>query len=91
MAEPQPKDRPARDLHGLYGHAYALDKDGKRTRTWQFVICGRPHPDYVLIQLYSWIDGGPTNLHLVPLSTMMLWDLYVSEEDWREAGDREFR
>lgn len=43
----------------------------------------------ILVQLFSWLDGRPTNMAVLPKSLLMrtTTKLYDDEETWREAGN----
>ena len=49
-------------LKGKFFHSF---EEGRVA--WQGCILGSPSPGYYLVQLFSWLDGRPTNQQIVPL------------------------
>lgn len=48
---------------------------------WQGQILAPEPNNYFSVQLYSWIDGRPTQIKLVPFSQMIDWNFYISNEE----------
>lgn len=66
-------------LVGKYCHSL-LEKHGIEYCEWQGKIVGEIGTDYVLVQLFSWLDGSPTLKRLVPLFRLANWNLYDTAE-----------
>jgi len=56
---------------------------GPATPGWQGHIVAEPAPQMYLVQLFSWIDGHPTDQKLISLQRMIEenWTFYDSSED----------
>ena len=39
-------------------------------------------------QAYSWIDGFATNCVWIPISRIKIIDVFLTEKDWKDAGNR---
>ena len=61
-------------------------KNGKIV--WQGQVLSKESNNTFLVQLYSWIDGMPTNQHLVFLSEMKNWRFYNSDKEMKEVYDQ---
>lgn len=70
------------NLVGKFFHSYV----GKKIN-WQGHVL-----DYIdgmyLVQLFSWLDGHPTNQILVDFKKMKNWKFYDNQEQWVDAGDK---
>lgn len=75
--------QPADSLIGKY--FYSFTDAGKTDQQGQ--VLGSCKDDYYLVQLFSWIDGGPTHCQLVYFSKMADWRFYpttdLHQEDYR--------
>lgn len=69
---------PDEDLVCLFGHT--IDKDGQIV--WQFSVERKISFCRYLIQLYSWMDGGPTEVKVVSetMLTGKRCNLYLTKE-----------
>ena len=76
-------------LVGLWFHSYEIDKNKKLN--WQGQIVKKIAEDVYLVQTYSWIDGGESDLKLVKLQDLMNWDFYNTDEEMRNAGSHKER
>lgn len=67
-------------LVGLYGHS--RDDDGKIN--WQFQITGSVGSEKCTIQLFSWSDGRPTDVKVVPVDELSSdgYSLYGTRDEW---------
>ncbi|RVI58519.1 HNH endonuclease [Sinorhizobium meliloti] len=72
-------------LVGLYGHT--RDDDG--AINWQFEVMGKITEDTYTIQLFSWLDGGPTDVKMVSLEVLRGCSLYSTKDDWLWAWAKE--
>lgn len=74
-------------LVGLYGHT--RDDDG--VIDWQFKITGMINADECTCQLFSWMDGRPTKIVVLPVAELCSekCSLYSNREEWR--GQAKFR
>lgn len=77
---------PFAKLEGHYFHSYSLE-NGKPVMRCQGRIVSYGD-GWCLVQLYSWIDGAPTNRVLTTLAEMKDWKLYQHEDDWLEAAKK---
>lgn len=71
-------------LVGQFFHT--LDGDGDAQ--WQGQIIADLASGYYLCQLFSAFTGEPTNCIIRPISDMMDWRIYLSDDMWREAYDK---
>ena len=55
---------------------------------WQGHIIGKVKEGVYLVQLFSWIDGSPTNQAFTKMEDMIDWQLYDTNEDMNEAAER---
>ena len=46
----------------------------------QGVVVGTPEPEWYYVQLFSWIDGEPTQRILVPFKDMTDWLFYKNRD-----------
>lgn len=65
-------------LVGLYGHT--RDDDG--AIHWQFQVTGMVGDSLATIQLFSWLDGRPTDVKVIPLADLMQCSLYSTYDEW---------
>jgi len=63
-----------------------FDEQGKLQ--WQGEIVGQVEAGFYLCQLFSAFTGEPTNCIIRPISDMMEWRIYLSDDMWREAYDK---
>jgi hypothetical protein len=77
-------------LVGLFFLTFENDK-----KQWQGRVEAVIGEEYVLVQLFSWVDGSPTNMALVTFKDItngaQRWNFYKHSEDWKEHGSREDR
>jgi hypothetical protein len=69
-----------KSIVGLWFHSI---KDG--SIEWQGRIVKSVENDCYIIQLYSWIDGYPTDQKMVLFSDMQNWNFYRTDKDMRRA------
>lgn len=48
------------------------------------------NPSSVTVQLFSWIDGRPTNRQTFERQAMNTWRFYESKAEWLKAGANVF-
>jgi hypothetical protein len=72
-------------LKGKFFHS--MKSDDKAIH-WQGQIVDELTPGYFLLQLFSWLDGRPTDQMTVALADMRGWKFYTSQEAMVEAGNR---
>ena len=72
-------------LVGKYFHSI---KDGKVD--WQGKVLSELPDHKYLVQLFSWLDGAPTNQEIVGLDDMDNWRFYMTHAVWVDAGDKTF-
>lgn len=90
-ANHKPPTIPAKRFNGLDGmflHTY--DQDGKIKYQGQALSTDG---DFVLVQLFSWLSGDPTNVEKIPRDFIYsdACKLYAEHEVWLERGDIESR
>ncbi len=84
-------ETPDDGLVGKWFHSYVIpDPDDDRQhatidsrgyiREWQGQVTGR-EAAVLICQLYSWLDGEPTNQVLVELDDMLIWRFFDTNED----------
>lgn len=66
--------------HPLLGMFALTFKDNKLRYQGRIVKVG---DGLVVLQLYSWLTGGPTNCEVVPVDETKGWRLYQSAREWR--------
>jgi hypothetical protein len=79
-------------LIGLFGHTYVTDKDNPDFMTiqYQFEIIRHMPPDRWVAQLFSFMDGRPTEV-TVYAESFLLGDevkLYAHHGEWLYASER---
>jgi hypothetical protein len=74
---PPPSTPPAHPLVGMFVHTF---KDGKLHYQGKVLKVGG---DVVVLQLYGWLNGDPTNCQAFNLEETKGWRLYSSARDWR--------
>jgi hypothetical protein len=72
-------------LVGLFGHT--RDDDG--TINWQFEIIGKVGDDAYSIQLFSWMDGRPTDVKIFTLDQIAKCSLYSTRDAWIQRWAKE--
>lgn len=65
-------------LVGLFGHT--RDEDG--VIRWQFEIIGKVNDGTYTIQLFSWVDGMPTDVKIMAIDQLHECSLYSTREAW---------
>lgn len=65
-------------LVGLYGHTRTDDGEIQ----WQFEVTGMVGDDACTIQLFSWMDGRPTDVRVMSVEDMSACSLYSSRDEW---------
>lgn len=80
-------------LIGLFGHAYTADPEDAERQTirHQFQIIRKMDGGRCVVQLFSFMDGGPTNVAVYDERFLLGPDvkLYATAELWNEACERE--
>jgi hypothetical protein len=84
------KKPPAEEgLIGLFGHTYIADPDDadERMIQYQFRVFRKLDAERYLIQYFSFLDGSPTQLGVMPKSELLgeTVRLYAKVELWLEA------
>lgn len=72
-------------LLGLYFHRPIDKAEGNFN---QGIIEDKIQDGYYLCRLFSWVDGGPTNMVLAELDEIVDWYLYNDVDYWRQEGRR---
>ena len=79
-------------LIGLFGHTYIPDPEDPEEKMiqFQFKILRRMHGDRYVVQLFSFMDGGPTNVGVYPEAELLGPDvkLYADMELWNEGYEK---
>lgn len=70
---------------GLYGHT--RDDDG--VIDWQFEVIGKISEEFYTIQLFSWLDGSPTEVKVASICDLSKSSLYSSRAQWIGQWARE--
>jgi hypothetical protein len=80
------KHAPGNGLLGLFGHT--LNEDGEVI--WQFQVVRRASNDAYIVQLYSWLDGSPTQVTVLGHDDLLSerCRLYLSAKQMHEAYDQ---
>lgn len=83
-------------LVGMWGHTFTTNDLGEKDIEWQFKIVRQVNADTWMCQLFSWLDGEPTNC--TPISTDKILNeckLYASNEmmnqEYEKFCDRLYR
>jgi hypothetical protein len=78
-------------LVGFFGHLWGPDPDipGESTIRYQFEIVRKIDDARYAIQFYSFMDGSPRNLGVMPEAELLGPNvkLYASHELWKEVAD----
>jgi len=72
---------------GYYFHVWLLDTSGETARK-KIERQGKVlsvHGDHFMCQLFSWIDGYPTNCVIYSLEDMKEFSFYATSEEFIEA------
>lgn len=80
------RETPLEVLVGKWFHSIVVRDDGCRIVEWQGEVLGQTADGRYLIQLYSWVDGCPTDQRLVTGPEMQAWCFYDSDKDGKEAS-----
>jgi hypothetical protein len=90
MKKPTPRKT---GLIGLFGHTYVPDQKEPDTKViqYQFEIIRRMSPDRWVVQLFSFMDGRPTEVQVYPENFLLGDDvkLYTEHSEWLYAYERE--
>lgn len=78
MTEEQKTQQP--QLGSLVGRWFHSFTENKEVR-WQGQIIAQATPTSYLVELYSWMSGGPTNQQFVDVAEMKDWFLYETNDD----------
>lgn len=55
---------------------------------WQGQILSMPSSEVYLVQLYSWLDGEPSQQRFVKFADMLEWQFYATDDEMRDAAER---
>lgn len=85
-----PTITPAHDASGfvgLFGHTYT-DELAPEVR-YQFRVLRQVSPDRYAVQLFSWLDGSPTEIQVWSADDLSAPSIkfYLDHKDWVSAGD----
>ena len=83
--EPEVTHEPVRTDNsglGLVSRFFHMEAD---SRGWQGRVLENLGSERFLVQLYSWLDGTPSDQVIVSLEDMLGWTFYDDAEDWRYA------
>ena len=72
------KKQKADCIVGKYFHS--INQNGELI--WQGKVVGEPGEGKYLIQLFSWLDGHPTEQRLIKLDEMTDWLFYSTHDDF---------
>lgn len=72
-------------LLGLFGHTRDECGDIK----WQFEIIGKVDDDAYAIQLFSWVDGMPTDVKIMQVEQLRECSLYSTRSAWIDQWKKE--
>jgi hypothetical protein len=83
-----PRNTNETGLVGLFGHT--RNDDG--SINWQFEIVGKINDDAYTVQLFSWLDGRPTDVKIFTTLQITSHSLYSTREAWinQWAKEREY-
>lgn len=70
-------------LVGKYFHSFLYGGEGEPPQ-WQGEVVAAIDAQHYLVQLFSWFDGCPTCLRVVPLSVMTNWEFYATPDAMHE-------
>jgi hypothetical protein len=80
-------------LIGLFGHTYVPDEEhlGKKVIQYQFQIIRRLPGDRWVVQLFSFMDGRPTQVTVYAEAFLLGEDvkLYALQEEWLYQHERQ--
>lgn len=88
-----PVQRPAEQstggLVGMFGHTYVPSETGPNLK-YQFFVIRRVSETRFAVQLFSWIDGSPTEVEVWTEDYLCGSDvkLYATKEDWLYAYEK---
>jgi hypothetical protein len=71
--------------HPLVGKFFHSLEADKKTIKWQGQILEEVGPGILLVQLYEYLMGQPSNQVMVPISDMAYWPIYDTDDEMREA------
>lgn len=88
MRKPRTSNKEPEGLVGFFGHTYKTGEP--KMLEYQFRIIRRLGYDRYVIQYFSFLDGGPTNLGVMAEKDLLgdLVKLYASEGLWNEAYEK---
>ncbi len=75
--------------HPLVGKFFHSLEADRRTIKWQGQILDEVAPGILLVQLYEYLMGQPSNQVMVPISDMAYWPIYETDDEMREAFERQ--
>jgi len=88
----QRKRRRTEGLIDLFGHTYIPDQEDPEHQVIQnqFQIIRRMRGDRYVVQLFSWLDGGPTEVVVMTEAELLGPNvkLYATEENWHTASEK---
>ena len=82
-------------LRGLFGHTYEPDPDdpdGLPRIQYQFEIIREVPGSRYVVQLFSWVDGSPTEVRVMSEAEVLdhpTVRLYATQSDWHWAYEKE--
>jgi len=89
------KKRRPEGLIDLFGHTYIADPDDPEQRTiqYQFRIIRRMRGERYVVQYFSFLDGGPTNVGVMTEAELLGPDvkLYADQELWNYGYEKSMR
>lgn len=92
IAPPAKPEPPEEGLVGLFGHTLVPIEEvpGRKEIQFQFKIIRKLEGQRYLVQYFSYMTGGPTNLGVYAEDVLVGEDvkLYATEELWREADQK---
>lgn len=82
-----PGNTPVDALINKYFHSFNDSGD----ISWQGQVISKLSDDYYLVQLFDWVMGAESNMHVVCLSDMLKWNIYHTDDDMRSFAERRSR
>ena len=58
---------------------------------WQGQVIGRINESYYTVQLYEWIFGGPNDIRVASIESMVSWVYYESSDDMIETYESKWQ
>jgi hypothetical protein len=79
-----------KSLVGCFFHSFRKTENGNKVVEWQGQIISKESDRFYLVQLFSWIDGGDTNMQVIDIFQMTNWHFYHSETEMNDTYYRKY-